>query len=339
MTLIIIVLMTHIMSIVRDKMRDHKRSHPKKQTTHRLPGASWGFHNSTMAFLITNRLQSLSSINALLSIKAHLIVVSSSCLEASASQILSHSDNDEPHHSLCHQEDRTDTPLLTMIPKNLNVYWVVASSVAIWFLFIHAPPLLISRKVFQDAAMSTHMAGAYTIYLACVFNTMLTPSTLHGNARPWHVWVGRIGMVAGIISFILGLYCAWWPYREIIPPLGFSIGITFGGIMQILSQKNGYRAICKFKRLKLEVEEMERGGKKGEELETLKDEKEVALRSHIYNMVALFVAACGIPAGIRIADMLPEIMGPLRVGGVIALTQWAIKPYGDTFIAKPTKVN
>jgi len=107
--------------------------------------------------------------------------------------------------------------------------------------------------------------------------------------------------------------------------------------MQILTQKNGYNAIRRFGRLKLEVEAMEKANKRGEVLDKLKEEKEGALRSHIYNMVCLFVAACGIPAGLRLADMLPELLGPLRLVAVIALTQVAIKPYGDTFITSTNK--
>jgi hypothetical protein len=106
----------------------------------------------------------------------------------------------------------------------------------------------------------------------------------------------------------------------------------------MLAEAFSLPSILLLPKLKGEVEEMELAGKKGEELEKLKKEKEGALRSHIYNMVGLlFVAACGIPAGVRIADLLPEILGPLRIVGVIALTQWVIKPYGDTFIVKPTK--
>lgn len=269
----------------------------------------------------------LLSVNVLLSINDFSLSSTSLLLIPTRSQFLSSRDEEDP----ITRENQTSL-LAMMLPKNLNIYWVVASSVAIWFLFIHAPPFIIRRKFYQDIPMATHLAGAYTIYLACMFNTMFTPSTLHGKARPWHIWIGRVGMVSGVVSFVIGLYCAWWPYREMAPPLGFSIGITVGGVMQVLTQKNGYLAIKRFGLLKREVEEMVRLNQRGEPLEKLKQEKEAALRSHIYNMVCLFVVACGIPAGLRIADMLPQMLGPLRMIAVIVLTQVAVKPYGDTFI-------
>ena len=271
-----------------------------------------------MAFLV----QGLSQLpdQALLSSKASLLAFPSALPSAS-------------------YPEEHDSGILIMLPKNLSIYWVFASSVAVWFLFVHAPEFLIRRKVHQDFPLATHMTGAYTIYLACIFNTLFTPSTLHGKARPWHIWIGRIGMISGLVSFGFGLYCAWWPYRKILPPLGFSIGITVGGIAQILTQWSGYRAIRQFSSLKAKVKDMEQANKKGEQLDKLKDQTEAALRTHIYSMVSLFVLACGIPAGMRIADMLPESMGVARVIGVIVVFKMIAKAMGDTYghVANPSK--
>jgi hypothetical protein len=69
-----------------------------------------------------------------------------------------------------------------------------------------------------------------------------------------------------------------------------------------------------------------------ENSEECKRQKESALRTHIYNMIGLFVAACGIPAGMRIADMLPEGLGVARLIGVIVLFQLIAKPLRDSYI-------
>ena len=226
--------------------------------------------------------------------------------------------------------------IFSMIPKNLTIYWALASSIAIWFLFIHAPEFVIRRKVYADFPLGTHLIGAYSIYLACIFNTLFTPSTLNGEARPWHIWIGRVGMVSGLLSFGFGLFCAWWPYRPIRPPLGFSIGITIGGIAQIATQRAGYRAIQRFYVLKAKLTELEEAKAASEEIEELKKQKESALRAHVYNMVTLFVAACGIPAGLRIAEVLPNSMGAVREIGVIAFLLFMCRPFGDSYF-KSTK--
>jgi hypothetical protein len=228
-------------------------------------------------------------------------------------------------------------PEMSMPLKNVSIYWIFASSIAIWFLFIHSPAFIMRRKVYNDWPLATHMIGAYTIYLACVVNTLFTPSTLGGKARPWHVWIGRIAMISGLVSFGLGFFCAWWPYRETRPPMGFSLGITFGGIAQVITQRSGYNAIRRFNALKAKLKDMEKAKIQGDELEECKRQKESALRTHIYNMIGLFVAACGIPAGMRIADMLPEGFGVTRLIGVIVLFQLMAKPFGDTYIKSDKK--
>jgi hypothetical protein len=221
---------------------------------------------------------------------------------------------------------------MSMILKNVSIYWIFASSIAIWFLFIHSPAFIVRRKVYNDWPLATHIIGAYTIYLACVVNTLFTPSTFGGKARCWHIWIGRIAMISGLVSFGLGAYCVWWPYRETRPPIGFAIGITLGGIAQVITQCNGYNAIRRFNALKSKLKDMEKSQVNGGELEECKEQMESALRTHIYNMIGLFVVACGIPASIRIADMLPEGLGVASLIGVIVLFQLIAKPFGDTYI-------
>jgi hypothetical protein len=86
---------------------------------------------------------------------------------------------------------------------------------------------------------------------------MLTPSSLNGKARRSHVIVGRIGMVAGVLGFVFGCVCSWWPTRD-RPPFSFSIGITISGSFQVLYQFLGYTAIRKYQPLKQQIIEIKK---------------------------------------------------------------------------------
>lgn len=219
----------------------------------------------------------------------------------------------------------------TMLPiKNINIFWIGLTSLAVWFLFIHSPPILLRRKAYQDFPFASHLLGAYTVYITCIINTLFTPSSLLGKARPFHIWIGRIGYISGLISFCFGAYIAWWPHRENIPPIGFSIGITIGGVAQVISQLAGYRAIRRFRVLKQQIAQAD-SCTSMEVLNEMEAQKKSALRTHIYNMVALFAVACGAPAGIRLVEML----GAGGMGGLILSLvglNLVVKPYGDTFV-------
>lgn len=235
----------------------------------------------------------------------------------------------------------------------------MATGVAIWFLFIHAPPILIQRQVYNDAAFSLHLTGAYVIYLTCIINTLFTPSTFDGKVRTYHIVLGRFGLILGVIGFLAGAYMSWWPTRENHPDLGFAIGISIGGIFQIFYQYHGYRAIKRYQhlknmietasqlRLQEEVELKAEGGgehhhfssqedygtmtvsssssqsktesqssKNSNGIESLEEEKQKALKSHISNMIMLFVIACGVPAWIRAAAMVHIPVPPLAIFGI-----------------------
>lgn len=142
-------------------------------------------------------------------------------------------------------------------------------------------------------------------------------------------------MVFGVFGFLAGLYICWWPWREVLPPVGFSIGISIGGIAQMILQTLGYKDIKRFQRIQSEIERLTSpssssppaqdvpnnqsnllpndGSENTEELiEQLKEEKVKALNGHISNMISLFVVACGVPAAMRIADFL-------AIDGTVAL--------------------
>lgn len=207
--------------------------------------------------------------------------------------------------------------------KNLNIYWFIGTTLGIWLLFIHSPPILRDRKVlYWDSAEHTlqtndllfllHLVGVYTIYIVCMFNTLFTPSTtttfLWSNAirfRTMHIIMGRIGMVAGYIGFIIGSYLAWWRVTE---SMGFSVGITLGGIIQVYLQIRGHAAIRRYQRLKAETNALMglQETKERYQSSVLEVEMKDALQEHITCMVALFLLACGIPAAVRVSDALAQ---------------------------------
>ena len=130
-------------------------------------------------------------------------------------------------------------------------------------------------------------------------DTLLTPTTFKGAARLFHIWIGRIGLVLGIMGFITGAILVWFIYDH-TENWGFSIGITFGGIQQMVAQYRGYKAIQSFQNIKLRISSGEYNSE--EKLIALQDEKDKQLSLHIENMVVLFIMACGIPALIRISE-------------------------------------
>ena len=220
--------------------------------------------------------------------------------------------------------------------KNINVPWVIATSIAIWFLFIHTPPFWLHRKLLRrDVLLAVHIIAAGSLYLSCVHNCLFTPSfTLLGKPSKFmHIWVGRTGLIAGIFSFSIGAFLAWTRLGlESVggTTLGFALPITIGGIAQIFAQYNGYKAIRLYKSLKEEIliktqASHEIHTSKDEqyilsmELDVLKLNQQKALGNHIGNMISLFVTACGIPAGIRIAELIGGKNDLVTVSSVIAV--------------------
>jgi hypothetical protein len=216
------------------------------------------------------------------------------------------------------------------VEKNVNLYWIGASGLAIWFLFIHSPPILRARHALMDPAFVWHLLGAYSIYLACIHNTLVTPSV----ARSQHVWVGRIGMILGVVGFGFGLYIAWWPWRD-LPPRGFYIGITIGGIAQIVLQIRGYASIRRFKALRERLSEAP--STESDTLmvdrEELEADKAKALITHIESMISLFVIACGTPAAMRIAGKFGAGGAPVIVLLVVVFSLVA-KGYSKVFLSR-----
>ena len=193
------------------------------------------------------------------------------------------------------------------IPPTLNAPWVLTTAICIWFLFIHAPVVLVARYAHHlRPLLKVHLIGAYSVYLTCVHNALLTPSALGGAARNFHIWIGRVGLVLGVIGFVSGFYMVWFEHFDDTQDsdMGFKIGITIGGFSQMQAQIVGIRAIKLFQKTKARLQAGEYATP--EEKRELEDAQDHHLIMHVANMASLFAMACGIPALIRITETIGQ---------------------------------
>lgn len=107
-----------------------------------------------------------------------------------------------------------------------------------------------------------------------------------------------------------------------------------------MCEVQGFRAIRRFKSLKQRLEK----AMNQDEKESLEEQKEAALKTHIGYMLNLFVMACSIPAGIRLAGciagsedgLLPTI---LIVAIVFVLQSIANRYLQKLFSSLPSRIN
>ena len=152
------------------------------------------------------------------------------------------------------------------IQSNLNFYWLVGSILGIWFLFIHAPKYLSTRDDPITIGLVLHLFGVVPIYIVCIHNTLITPSTFeHAYSRTAHVWLGRIGIVLGFFGFVSGVILEWFIFDS---DFG-SIPITIGGTIQTIAQLFGWYYIKKYQKIKQQIKDIE-----NEEQEEAKEEQE-----------------------------------------------------------------
>ncbi len=201
--------------------------------------------------------------------------------------------------------------------------WIAATTLCIWFLWIHAPIVLAAKDYIQPL-LYVHLIGAYSVYLVCVHNTILTPSALNGAAKPFHIWLGRAGLILGAIGFVTGFVLVWF-VLDYTQDWGFSIGITYGGIAQMQLEIEGWRAIKKFQMIKAQIIAEEYGNR--EELLLLEDEQDAQLMTHIQSMIRLFVLACGIPALLRVCDVVGYGYLPILLIIVYSLAYFMARPF------------
>ncbi|KAL7563757.1 hypothetical protein ACA910_020442 [Epithemia clementina (nom. ined.)] len=194
--------------------------------------------------------------------------------------------------------------------KSLNIYWLATSGLAVWFLFVHTPPILIRNKVFQqDPLLVLHILGAGGIYVACIHNALLTPSTFQGRSLPWHIWVGRAGMILGVIGVATGAILTWTRIDRL--GLSFGIPITIGGIFQLGSQWRGYHFIQLYRQAKVEELKctymmMDGALQEQQKQIELQEKQKTYLSYHISYMIGVFVIACGVPAVFRVLENVED---------------------------------
>lgn len=207
--------------------------------------------------------------------------------------------------------------------------WAVATSICFWFLWIHAPAFLAAKDYIRPL-LYVHLIGAYSVYLVCVHNTILTPSKFDGAARPFHVWFGRLGLVLGVVGFLTGFVLVWI-VSDYAENLGFSIGVTFGGFAQMYAEVAGYIAIKRFQTIKARIAEAEGGLYENDdddevELSALRNDRDEQLTIHVRSMVNLFALACGIPAMMRICDSIGYNYLPILLGIAFGLSYFMARP-------------
>mmetsp|Transcript_21123 Transcript_21123/g.38218 ORF Transcript_21123/g.38218 Transcript_21123/m.38218 type:complete len:237 (+) Transcript_21123:40-750(+) len=220
--------------------------------------------------------------------------------------------------------------LKVSVSPAFNTSWVVATCLCVWFLCIHAPVALAAKHYIQPL-LYLHLVGAYSIYIACVHNTIMTPSALDGAARPFHIWIGRSGLVLGVIGFITGFVLVWFIY-DFTQNLGWSIGITSGGIAQMQLEFMGYRAIRRFQKIKAQIGACKYTNE--EELIALQDEQDAQLKIHVQSMINLFVLACGIPALMRICEAISYTYLPILLIIVYCLSYLMARTFLEKIKAK-----
>ena len=153
---------------------------------------------------------------------------------------------------------------------------------------------------------------------------MLTPSALNGAAKPFHIWMGRVGLILGVVGFVTGFILVWFVY-DYSANWGFSIGITYGGLAQMQLEFVGWRSIKKFQMIKTQISAGDY--RDNDELELLKDEQDAHVMTHIKCMIRLFVLACGIPALLRICDIVGYGYLPIFLIIVYSLTYFMTHPF------------
>lgn len=205
------------------------------------------------------------------------------------------------------------------IPYSLNAFWFLTTALCVWFLFVHGPKLL-QKKDEIHPILYVHLIGAYSIYLGCAHNTVLTPSVVGSS---WHIAVGRISMPLGIVGLVTGFVYTWGFIGN--KDLVFSVAISVGGVAQLWAQVVGYRSIKTYQQLRQEQEESHEENHNQEAMDK-------ALQTHVIEMIALFVLACGIPALMRLSFKTQNvaIAMPLLIGGAFGLSYL----YANYFVGK-----
>ncbi|EQC29330.1 hypothetical protein SDRG_12999 [Saprolegnia diclina VS20] len=126
---------------------------------------------------------------------------------------------------------------------NLSLWWLLSAVLSLWFtvycglgILLGALPPPSSAPV--GPAFALHLVTCGLISWICIWNLFHTPS--HGPLyRSVHKVLGRAAMLSGALSASSGFYAAWVE-RYNPNNVGFSIGISIGGALQLAAQALGW---------------------------------------------------------------------------------------------------
>ena len=69
-----------------------------------------------------------------------------------------------------------ETSAVSLFP-HLNWYWIGGTGLAFWFFVVHTPPFLRQHAgLSRSGRFIGHLIGVVGVYVACIHNTLITPS-------------------------------------------------------------------------------------------------------------------------------------------------------------------
>ncbi|ETW09879.1 hypothetical protein H310_00325 [Aphanomyces invadans] len=141
--------------------------------------------------------------------------------------------------------DPESTPCRAWYDGNFTIWWLIGALLGLWFTLYKGLGIVVgllppSNGIPVGPVFAMHLVTSILFMCICIFNVFHTPS--HGRVyRKVHRLLGCMAMISGVISFITGAVAVWWErYTE---DLGFSIGITVGGVLQMGCQGYGWYKI------------------------------------------------------------------------------------------------
>eukprot|EP00834_Sanchytrium_tribonematis_P006326 NODE_456_length_7225_cov_1.202498.p5 type:complete len:220 gc:universal NODE_456_length_7225_cov_1.202498:6466-7125(+) len=189
---------------------------------------------------------------------------------------------------------KTNNQSMKFYQGNWNIYLIIASIISLAFVLVLGTIKWIGYTDIKPSSGIHFIAVTITV-ICCIWNLLHTPS--HGPTyKQIHRYVGRCAMIFGYIGAISGFIVVWHDkYGQL--DSGFSIGISIGGALQLISQTMGYIAIKRNK-----------------------------IKQHSRWMIFFFFGGCLIPAFMRLDQMVNSHFGaswpmycwifPLILGGL-----------------------
>ncbi|OQR97974.1 hypothetical protein ACHHYP_09370 [Achlya hypogyna] len=126
---------------------------------------------------------------------------------------------------------------------NFSVWWLIGAVLSLWFTAYKGLAVLFGSATTESGkpvgpVFAIHLVTCCLISWICIWNLFHTPS--HGPIyRTMHVVLGRSAMISGVLSAGAGFYAAWWE-RYDTSNLGFTIGVSVGGCLQLVAQTAGW---------------------------------------------------------------------------------------------------